>query len=81
MDLNKASTVICLTIIVVLAFNVLIYFAFRRGIRIPEIDVIQKITNRSSQPWRKEQEDLDELSKLVEDITSPLKQDVDERDE
>jgi hypothetical protein len=81
MDISKASTVICLTIIAVVALNVLIYFAFRRGIRVPEIDMIQKITDRSNPPWRKDQEDLDELAKMVENINQPLERDVDENDE
>lgn len=66
MDISRASSVICLTVIAVIALNILIYLAFRRGIKIPEIEVMSKLTDRS--PWKKEQEELNELSKLVEDI-------------
>jgi hypothetical protein len=79
MDPGKASTVICLTLFAVIAVNVLIYFAFRGGIKFHEIDAIQKFTDRSHQPWRKDQEDLDELSKLVENLKQPIEQNEDKR--
>jgi len=79
MDLSKASTVICLTIIGVIVINVLIYFALRRGIRVPEIDVIHKITDHSRQSWGKDQEDLDELSTLVQKIKQPSGRDESEK--
>jgi len=81
MDLNKASTVICLTIIGVIALNILIYFALRRGINVPEIDVIHKITDHSRQSWRKDQEDIDELSTLVENIRRPSGRDESEKNQ
>ena len=72
MDLSKASTVICLTLVGVIAVNLLIYFALRRGIKIREIDLTRQISDRSRLPWRKEQEDLDELAKLVVNLKRPI---------
>lgn len=71
MDSSKASIVICLTIVAVIAVNLLIYYALRRGINIREIDIMRQITDRSKAPWKKEQQDLDELAKLVEDLKRP----------
>jgi hypothetical protein len=78
MDTSKASAVICLTLVAVIIVNLLIYFSFRRGFTLPEIDVLRKFATRSNQPWRREQEELDELSKLVEKLKQPQEQNEDE---
>lgn len=68
MDLSNASIVICLTLLVVIAINLLIYFTLRRGIKIREIDLFRQISDRSRLPWKKEDEELEELAKLVEKL-------------
>lgn len=81
MDLGKASLVICLTLVAVVAVNLLIYFMLRRGVKLREIELMRQITISSRQPFRKELEELDELSKLVEGLKTPTVQDDDEENE
>lgn len=74
MDLGKASLVICITLVAVISFNLLIYFTLRRGVKLNELELMRQITSSSSQPFRKELEELDELSQLVEGLeTKPVK--------
>lgn len=74
MDLGKASLVICITLVAVVALNLLIYFVFRRGVKLKEIELMRQITIDSRQPFRKELEELEELSKLVEGLNLPAEQ-------
>lgn len=81
MDLGKASLVICFTLVAVVAVNLLIYFMLRRGVKLRELELMRQITISSRQPFRKEQEELDELSKLVEELKTPAKQNNSEEKE
>lgn len=81
MDLGKASLVICFTLVAVVAVNLLIYFMLRRGVKLRELELMRQITISSRQPFRKEQEELDELSKLVEELKTPAEQNNSEEKE
>jgi hypothetical protein len=81
MDLGKASLVICLTLVAVVIVNLIIYYIFRRGIKFNEIEMMRQVTSRSRQPWKKEREDLDELSRLVESLKNPVETRKNEEDE
>jgi hypothetical protein len=81
MDLGKASLVICLTLGAVVVVNLLIYFTLRRGVKLRELDLMRKITISSRQPFRKEQEELEELSKLVDGLRTSAEKDNREENE
>lgn len=81
MDIGKASLVICLTLVAVVAVNLLIYFALRRGVKFKEFELMQQITSNSRQPFRKEQEELDELSILVEGLKTPTEKNNNDENE
>lgn len=74
MDLQKASLVICLTVVVVVIFNAAIYYAIRRRGTLDEITFIKRAIESTQQPLRKEQTDLEELSQLVEKLQSQATQ-------
>jgi hypothetical protein len=46
--------------------------------KIREIDLLRQISDRSHLPWRKEQEDIDELARLVENLKRPTDRSGDE---
>lgn len=65
MDLDKAILVIFLTIAAVVVFNVMIYLSVRRGDEVTTIDLMRKAARRARNPWKDEDDALQELSDLV----------------
>lgn len=65
MDPNRVFLVICLTIVAVVAFNVIIYLSLRRGNEVNTIDMFRKAARRARDPWKDEDDALKELSNLV----------------
>ena len=65
MDADRALLVAGLTILVVVLFNVMIYLSLRRGDETTTIDMLRKATRRARDPWKDEDDALEELSTLV----------------
>lgn len=68
MDFNKVFLVVCLTILGVIALNAIIYLSLRRGDEANAIDMVRKAARRARDPWKDEDDALEELSRLVTDI-------------
>jgi hypothetical protein len=65
MDLEKAALVVCLTLFIVIGFNALIYISVSRGDTAGTIELFRRATRRARNPWQPEDDDLEELSRLV----------------
>lgn len=65
MDVDRAIIIAGATILVVILFNVMLYLSLRRGDEITTIDMVRKAARRARQPWKDEDDALQELSKLV----------------
>jgi hypothetical protein len=83
MDLEKAFLIIFLTIAAVVIFNVMIFLSVRRGNEITTIDLMRKAARRARNPWKDEEDALQELSDLVSNFksTSQVPTDEDEQEE
>jgi hypothetical protein len=68
MDLEKAALVICLTLFVVIGINAAIYVSFRRGDGARQVDLFRQAFKTARQPWKTEDDSLQELSDLVSEI-------------
>jgi hypothetical protein len=67
MDTEKAFVVIGLTLVLVILFNLAIYFSVKRRGKNPtgQIEMFSKVFKRASDPWEEEKERLKELSDIV----------------
>jgi hypothetical protein len=81
MELDRATLVVCLTVAAVIAFNVMIYLSLRRGNEVTTIDLMRKAARRARNPWKDEDDALQELSDLVSGLKSPQHQDRNENQE
>ncbi len=68
MDSNKVSLIICLTIFVVIGINAAIYALFSRGNQTGDIELFQRSFKRLRNPWQEEDNNMQELSRLVADL-------------
>lgn len=74
MDIDRATLVVCLTVAAVIAFNVMIYLSLRRGNEVTTVDLMRKAAQRARNPWKDEDDDLQELSNLVSDLKTPSRE-------
>ena len=65
MDPNRVFLVVCITIVGVIAFNALIYLSLRRGNEANAVDMFRQAAKRARNPWKDEDDALEELSNLV----------------
>ena len=72
MDYGKATLIICLTIFIVIGINAGIYVSLRRGTSISQIELLRKAAGQISQPWKKEDNALQELSRRVGELSSTV---------
>jgi hypothetical protein len=70
MDLDRAFLVVCLAVAAVIAINVMIYLSVRRGKEVTTIDLMRNAARRARNPWKDEDDALQELSDLVSDLKS-----------
>jgi hypothetical protein len=80
MDLDRAFLVIFLTVAAVVVFNVILYLSVRRGDEVTTIDLMRKAARRARNPWKDEDDALQELSELVSEFKSNS-QELSEEDE
>ena len=74
MDIDRATIVICITLFIIIGINAAIYASFRRGTQSTTVDLLRKAAKRARDPWKVEDQALQELS----DLTSQFRGDKDE---
>ena len=65
MDYSKVILVVSLTILIVVGFNLVIYFAYGRKNSGGTVDLLRKAAKRARDPWEQEDAQLQELSERV----------------
>jgi len=70
MDLDRAFLVVCLTVGAVILFNVMIYLSLRRGNEVTTVDLMRNAARRARNPWKDEDDALQELSDIVAGLRS-----------
>lgn len=65
MDIERATLVVCITVLVIIAVNAAIYISFRRGNQSAMFDMFRKAMTRARDPWEAEDRALQELSELT----------------
>jgi len=65
---TKVLLALLLVAVLVIAINGLLYLALRRDQSSQHIRMWQKAARRARSPWKKEDEQLSELSELVSDL-------------
>ena len=65
MDYSKVILVVSLTILIVVGFNLVIYFAYGRKNSGGTVDLLRNAAKRARDPWEQEDAQLQELSKRV----------------
>jgi uncharacterized membrane protein affecting hemolysin expression len=68
MDSSKVPVVICLTIIIVIGVNAVIFGMLRRGNEARQVELLRKAARTMRQPWSVEDQNLQELSRKVAEI-------------
>ena len=70
MDYSKAALVIFLTLVIVIGFNVVIYFSYskRNGSGGGAVDMLRSAFKRARNPWEIEDSNLKELSERVAEL-------------
>jgi hypothetical protein len=65
MDFSKVFLVICLTLVIVVGVNAALYVSLRRGNEAGQIELFRRAAQRAREPWKEEDEALQELSRRV----------------
>ncbi len=65
METENVLLVICLTIFLVVGLNAAIFVSLRGGGTQNQIELFRRAAQRARQPWKDEDEALEELSKRV----------------
>ena len=69
MDYSKAALVIFLTLVIVIGFNVVIYFSYsKRNGGGGSVDMLRSAFKRARNPWEIEDSNLKELSERVAEL-------------
>jgi hypothetical protein len=68
MDLSKAAIVVGITLLIVILFNLAIFSTFgkKRGDKNETIDMLSRAFKTARDPWKGEDNDLQELSERVD---------------
>lgn len=65
---ERAILIICLTVFVAVGILAVLYAGARRGSAIGQIEIAKKIIKGARDPWKPEDEQMDELARKVEDL-------------
>ena len=68
MDPSRVFLVVCITLFVVVGINAAIYVSVTRKNSIGQIELMRRAANRARDPWKPEDDNLKELSRLVSDL-------------
>ncbi len=74
---SKAILAIIIVILLVLGVNGILYLLLRKGQTNQHLELWQRAVRRASNPWQDEENNLKELSKLVEELKEPQKPEPD----
>lgn len=64
-DTENVLLVVCLTLFLVIGINAALYVSLRGGGTQTQIDLFRRAAQRARQPWKEEDEALQELSERV----------------
>jgi hypothetical protein len=65
LDPSKVVLVVCLTLFIVIGVNAALYVSLRRGNEAGQIELFRRAAQRAREPWKEEDEALQELSRRV----------------
>ena len=69
MEINQVALIVCLTLALVLAFNVALYIlAKRKQSTLGEFDMLRRAVRRGRDPWGEENAKLEALSRQVAEL-------------
>ncbi|MBU1660000.1 MAG: hypothetical protein KKD28_00830 [Chloroflexi bacterium] len=68
MDVEKATLVISITLLLVVIFNAAIFVAVKRRKTTGQIKLLQRAAKRARDPWGDENAKLEELSRRVAEL-------------
>jgi len=68
MDPSRVFLVVCITLFIVVGINAAIYVSVTRKNSIGQIELMRRAANRARDPWKPEDDNLKELSRLVSDL-------------
>lgn len=74
MDTGNVPLVLCLTLVVVIGINAALYVSLRGGSTAGQIELFRRAAQRARQPWKDEEDALEELSKRVAILKSKKKE-------
>jgi hypothetical protein len=72
MDYSKAAVVVCLTLIIVIGFNIILYVSATRDKSAGTIELLRRASQRARHPWEKEDNDLEELSRIASKLRNQI---------
>ena len=72
MDYSKAALVVCLTLIIVIGFNIILYISATRDKSASTIEMLQRASQRARDPWENEDNNLEELSRIVSTLKNKV---------
>jgi len=68
MNTDNVTLVVCLTLFIVVGINAALYVALRRGKEASLVELTRRAVHRLRDPWKDEDEALQELSRLVSEF-------------
>ena len=71
MDPTKTFWVVCITLFLVIGFNAMLYAWAKRDQTVGQIELLRRATSRARQPWKTEDQALEELSEQVKQFKTP----------
>ncbi len=71
MVISKTSLILGIVIFLVVGVNALAYLSLRKKNTLNEIELFRRASKRASRPWEKEENNLAELSRLVQQFKHP----------
>jgi len=64
-DTSRIVLIVCLTVILVIGINAMLYAALRRGDEANLVELTRRAFRNARNPWKEEDEALQELARLV----------------
>jgi len=68
MDTSKVVWVVCLALVIALGIPAALYVASSHGDQTGWVEMLQRAAGRARQPWKREDDDLAELSRQVKKL-------------
>lgn len=65
LDTSRVVLIVCLTIILVVGINAMLYAALRRGEEASLVELTRRAFKNARNPWKEEDDALQELARLV----------------